>query len=391
MIGAGWILSAIWFIVEWPRPYSKGMWWRQWGWWLIVFLSVWLWACDDTRTITETEYVDRDVIVTEPYYTRTVYDENMGEFTAEQQDELRTKGYITMRLFYSPRNAGRIWVRAGTPSFGTSDIYDVTCGEKFVAVGASGKIGYSPDGDTWTQAETPSFGTSGVSRVVSCNNIYMAMSAGVFKTATSPDGNTWTQQVHKIKDVYTLTTDGARFIAIGTRTGGSDLDFLHTTDGVTWTTLSKVLPSYMLALQYGNSRYFLLEGETSCYSDNMSDWTSVGTGLTESSVGVYKYGNGYHVALFMIGGVYKVYYSIDFEDWSYVMTVQPSSRLHFANGRFFITTPSEMYVSTNGAAWSSTELPFNDTPPYNNVMSMCGGNGRIVAVGVTGQIAFSLE
>lgn len=392
MIGAGWILSAIWFIVEWPRPYSKGMWRKQWGWWFIVFLSVWLWACDDTRTITETEYVDRDVIVTEPYYTRTVYDENMGEFTAEQQDELRTKGYITMRLFYSPRNAGQIWVRAGTPSFGTSTIADVTFGGgKFVAVGYSGKIGFSSDGDTWTQAATPSFGTYPISNIVSCNNIYMAMSAEVAQTATSPDGNTWTQQVHKVRYTSTLTTDGTRFIAIGTYTGGSQLDFLHTTDGVTWTTLSKVLPSSMLALQYGNSRYFLLQGETSCYSDNMSDWTSVGTGLTESSVGVYKYGNGYHVALFMIGGVYKVYYSIDFEDWSYVMTVQLSSRLHFANGRFFITTPSEMYVSTNGAAWSSTELPFNDTPPYNNVMSMCGGNGRIVAVGVTGQIAFSLE
>ena len=159
MIGAGWILSAIWFIVEWPRPYSKGMWRKQWGWWFIVFLSVWLWACDD-RTLTEIEYVDRDVIVTEPYYTRTVYDENMGEFTAEQQNELRTKGYITMRLFYSPRNAGQIWVQAGTPSFGTSDVYGVAFGgDKFVAVGNSGKIAYSTDGDTWTQAGTPSFDT----------------------------------------------------------------------------------------------------------------------------------------------------------------------------------------------------------------------------------------
>lgn len=371
-------------------PYKGRRWLNRLTVFIILLLLMWLPACDDTRTITETEYVDRDVIVTEPYYTRTVYDENMGEFTAEQQDELRSKGYITMRLFYSTRNAGQIWVRAGTPSFGTSNIYDVTCGEKFVAVGASGKIGYSPDGDTWTQAGTPSFGTYEIARVVSCNNIYMAMSIEVGKTATSPDGNTWTQQVHKIRGAGTLTTDGARFIAVGTFTG-SVLDFLHTTDGVTWTTLSEVLPSYMLALQYGNSRYFLLAGEGSCYSDNMSDWTSVGTGLTGSSVVGYKYGNGYHVALFMIGGVYKVYYSIDFEDWSYVMTIHPSSRLHFANGRFFITTPSEMYVSTNGAAWSSTELPFNDTPPYNNVLSMCGGNGRIVAVGVTGQIAFSLE
>lgn len=210
------------------------------------------------------------------------------------------------------------------------------------------------------------------------------MSAEVAKTATSPDGNTWTQQVHKVRDTATLTTDGTRFIAIGTYTG-SYLDFLHTTDGVTWTTLSEVLPSYMLALQYGNSRYFLLEGETSCYSDNMSDWTAVGTGVTGAATMWYKYGNGYHVAIFLISGIRKVYYSTDFASWNYVMTVDSSSRLHFANGRFFITTSSEMYISNNGVSWSTTALPFN------NVYSMCGGNGRIVAVGATGQIAFSLE
>jgi len=386
MIGAGWILSAIWFIVEWPRPYSKGMWRKQWGWWFIVFLSVWLWACDDEHVVKE--YVDN--VVTEyasgPYYTRTVYDENMGEFTAEQQDELRTKGYITMRLFYSPRNAGQIWVQAGTPSFGTNTIEDVTFGGgKFVAVGYGGKIGFSSDGDTWTQAATPSFGTTSIAKVISCNEIYMAMSASVPKTATSPDGNIWTQQIHEVGDVSTLRDDGSRFIAMGTR------DFFHTTDGVTWTTLSDVLPSYMLALQYGNSMYFAIQGENACYSSDMSDWTAVETGITGSSVMWYKYGNGFHVAIFNVSGVYKVYYSIDFESWYYVMTVAASSRLHFANSRFFITTPSEMYISTDGASWSSTDLPFNDTPPYNNVMSMCGGNGRIVAVGVTGQIAFSLE
>ena len=154
MIGAGWILSAIWFIVEWPRPYSKGMWRKQWGWWFIVFLSVWLWACDDTRTITETEYVDRDVIVTEPYYTRTVYDENMGEFTAEQQDELRTKGYLNMRLFYGNRDGPMYASTVDSsdailnPTFINGMVNFTSSGESFPA----GKIGdcMSATSAAWT-------------------------------------------------------------------------------------------------------------------------------------------------------------------------------------------------------------------------------------------------
>jgi hypothetical protein len=90
-------------------PYKGRRWLNRLTVFIILLLLMWLPACDDTRTITETEYVDRDVIVTEPYYTRTVYDENMGEFTAEQQDELQTKGYINMRLFYKPQNGSLVW------------------------------------------------------------------------------------------------------------------------------------------------------------------------------------------------------------------------------------------------------------------------------------------
>ena len=380
MIGAGWILSAIWFIVEWPRPYSKGMWRKQWGWWFIVFLSVWLWACDD-RTITETEYVDRDVIVTEPYYTRTVYDENMGEFTAEQQDELRTKGYLNMRLFYSPRNAGRVWVKAGTPSFGTSQINSVTYGGgKFVAVGAAGKIAYSTDGDTWTQAETPSFGTTDIYSVAYGNGVYVAFAHG--KTATSSDGDTWTQQTPASPGSSTiLEFDGSRFIS------ASGLDFVYSTDGDTWTTISGAFPASMNWLQYGGGRYFAIGGENSgCYSDNMSDWTGVETGLP-IGMSYYKYSNGVHVAFHLSseGVGYKVFYSNNFVTWYESQTGDSYSRVHVGNGRFFLPTSSKMYMSTNGSSWVETSLPFN------NIYDMAGGNGRIVAVGTNGQIAFSLE
>jgi hypothetical protein len=44
MENAGWWLSALWFLIEWPRPYSEGMWVRQRLVYGIVFLVFWLWA-----------------------------------------------------------------------------------------------------------------------------------------------------------------------------------------------------------------------------------------------------------------------------------------------------------------------------------------------------------
>lgn len=362
-------------------PYKGRRWLNRLTVFIILLLLMWLPACDDTRTITETEYVDRDVIVTEPYYTRTVYDENMGEFTAEQQDELRTKGYLNMRLFYSPRNAGRVWVRAGTPSFGTSQINSVTYGGgKFVAVGAAGKIAYSTDGDTWTQAKTPSFGTTNIYSVAYGNGVYVALADG--KTATSSDGNTWTQQTPASPGWFTvLEFDGSRFISLNSQ------DFVYSTDGDTWTTISGALPAYMNRLQYGGGRYFAIGGENSgCYSDNMSDWTGVETGLP-IGMSYYKYSNGVHVAFHLSseGVGYKVFYSNNFVTWYESQTGDSASRVHVGNGRFFLSTSSKMYMSTNGSSWVETSFPFN------NIYDMAGGNGRIVAVGTNGQISFSLE
>ena len=135
-------------------PYKGRKWVNRLTVFIILLLLMWLPACDDTRTITETEYVDRDVIVTEPYYTRTVYDENMGEFTAEQQDELRTKGYLDMRLFYGNRD-GLMYASTVdsvdailNPTFTNGMVNFTSSGESF----AAGKIGdcMSATSAVWT-------------------------------------------------------------------------------------------------------------------------------------------------------------------------------------------------------------------------------------------------
>ena len=179
MIGAGWILSAIWFIVEWPRPYSRGMWRKQWGWWFIVFLSVWLWACEDGQD-TNYYYLTATITPRQPKYSQEI--ESLDGFTDDQKQEFLTKGYIDMRLFYHNTDigiGGNIWTQAATPSFGTTTVYGVTYGNgKFVAVGYDGKIAYSSDGNIWTQAATPSFGTSNIVCIVYGGGLFVAGSMG---------------------------------------------------------------------------------------------------------------------------------------------------------------------------------------------------------------------
>ena len=176
MIGTGWILSAIWFIVEWPRPYSKGMWRKQWGWWFIVFLSVWLWACDDGQD-TNYYYLKATITPKEPPYSQTI--ESLDNFTDSQKHELLTKGYVDMRIFYHNIEfgiGGNVWIQSTTPSFGSSYIFGCCYGgTKYIAVSVSGTIAYSADGNVWTQASTPSFGGTAIHGVTYGGSKYVAV------------------------------------------------------------------------------------------------------------------------------------------------------------------------------------------------------------------------
>jgi hypothetical protein len=60
-------------------------------------------------------------------------------------------------------NDGITWTLSNTTAFGTSTIRAIVYGYgKFVAVGSDGKIGYSIDGKTWTLSSTTAFGTTAI-------------------------------------------------------------------------------------------------------------------------------------------------------------------------------------------------------------------------------------
>ena len=297
-------------------PYKGRKWVNRLTVFIILLLLMWLPACDDTRTITETEYVDRDVIVTEPYYTRTVYDENMGEFTPEQQAELTSKGYLNMRLFYSseprPGVGGRIWVQAKTPSFSTTDIQGVCYGyDLFVSVGDSGKIAYSTDGDVWTQAKTPSFGATNVLSMAYGNSIFIACGFSG-KIAYSSDGDTWTlasTPSFGATNIYGSTYGNGKFVAVGL-----DNKIAYSSDGDTWTQART--PSFgddayydhVMSVACGGNFVAVGMAGKIAYSPDGDVWTQVATS-TFGSASIYgvAYGKYRFVA---VGGSGKIAFSL---------------------------------------------------------------------------------
>lgn len=90
------------------------------------------------------------------------------------------------------------WTQAATPSFSTTLIEAVAWSPRlklFVAVGQSGKVATSPDGDTWTQ-QSAIFSAAQALDIVwndASKVFYCVGNNGAF--AYSPDGSTWAEQV----------------------------------------------------------------------------------------------------------------------------------------------------------------------------------------------------
>jgi hypothetical protein len=149
---------------------------------------------------------------------------------------------------------------ATTATFGTTDINGIAWGgpegnEKFVAVGASGKMAYSSDGITWTAIAAgtgigqSSFGTSAINRVAWGGGKVVAVGASG-KIATSTDGTTWTAVTDTpfltgaIKDI---AWGNGKFVAVSAGV------IAWSTDGSSWTQVGPTSGYTLNAVAWGGA------------------------------------------------------------------------------------------------------------------------------------------
>jgi hypothetical protein len=118
-------------------------------------------------------------------------------------------------------SASTTWTTLDDTPFGEGAINDaVYGGDKFVAVGAGGKIAYSTDGTTWKAVSGSPVGSGDVVSVAYGTNTFVAAGASG-KLAYSTDGITWTASTSTdFSSLSSVSAVGSRFVVGSTTLTG---------------------------------------------------------------------------------------------------------------------------------------------------------------------------
>ncbi len=256
-----------------------------------------------------------------------------------------------------------------TPLPQVNTLYGVNYGNgRFVAVGVSGTVMTSTDGQHWTVQASGT--TADLYDVAYGNHQFMAVGAGS-TVLTSPDGVTWMNRTSNILPLtFGQTFHGAAFGAgifslVGGHSSTSGSTNMWSPDGVTWHSAllqvqdpqnsQVVLPWYFNRIAYGNGR-FVASG----------DYGVVATG-TFAQVG-------------SSGGTpsYSIVWTYPFQAGSIALGGVAFGKGVFATiGSTTSGSPGVAAESFNGVTWTSQA-----TPGYNfsvGITGMTYGNNNFVA------------
>jgi len=281
-------------------------------------------------------------------------------------------------------------------------------GGKFVAVGYDGKMATSTDGITWTAVTTTLFdniiGGTTVKSVIYAiaygNGKFVA--GGQFgKMAVSIDGTTWTAVTDSTFTIYSIVYDNGKFVA-----GGNNGKMATSTDGTTWTAVadSTFGTSTINAIAYANGKFVAggNNGKMATSTDGTT-WTAVADStFGTSTINAIAYANGKFVA----GGTDgKMATSTNGETWTAVAdstfgTESYSDTINaiaYGNGKYVaVGTDGKMAISTDGITWKAvTNMSWASTVVTQSVFgysdtiyAIAYGNGKFVAGGSGGKMAY---
>ena len=216
-------------------------------------------------------------------------------------------------------------------------------GQTFIAVGNSGAIYQSPDGNQWTSV------TSGLSinltKVVAVNEVFVAMGDD-----------------------------------------GSNISLFQSTDGSTWTTITHDLPSGTLTdARAANSVILLASGNSLLLSSNFGvSWTSQSSGLIFPITAITH--NRSQFGIVSSTGEFAV--SLDGQSWN-PGTSMPTAvtALQGVDSQWVgLNTTGTIHVtSDNGATWSSTDSGLGSTTSLTSSQSL------LMIANQSGQITTSTD
>jgi hypothetical protein len=254
----------------------------------------------------------------------------------------------------------------------------------FVAVGADGMVGTSPDGFTWT---TRSHGTDLQYRAVIFAQDKFVAGGNKAPVIESVDGASWTPDPSGKKyDIYGLAYSGGTFVAVGL-VGG----IWTSPDGRTWTVRESGTFSRLHGVAFGNGLFVAtgLSG-TILTSPTGESWTPRQSKTGDAILSI-AFANGKFVATTHKGAILT---STDGLGWNPPQAVgggAPFNAVTWGDGIFVAVGYG--YVNPNGAnCWTSPDGLVWTRRNSNTIESLTGvsfGNGRFIAVGESGAIVRS--
>lgn len=296
------------------------------------------------------------------------------------------------------------WDTVTNTTFTASEtILDIAWGNgKFVAVGgmypngSSGKIAYSNDGITWNAVNSLIF-TSCLEGVIWGNNKFVAVGrSGTI--AYSADGIMWTKVESSLfgsSSFVDVAYGSNRFVAVG-----QDNKIIHSTDGISWVAVTDSPFQNMIfsVVSNGSSRFVATGLSSVAYSIDGSSWNisshNFASNLTIAAV-------GYGKDIFLVGTesgalLRSTNGGISWTGSSNPFLTTSTAIFDFAFGdnQFIavgeyvnVNRPGRIAYSVDGITWISiSDTTFNS----GGIMGATYGNGKFVAVGSNGKMAYSV-
>lgn len=243
---------------------------------------------------------------------------------------------------------------------------------------STNKLIYSLNsGVNWTASSSANtlFGSlARVNALCTNGNILLAGLSGVSTTIgySTDSGITWTSSSSAssiINDVYDICWDGSKFLAVGSKVGGS-FGIMTSTDGITWSLVSFTSSTQLNGIAYNGSVY-VAGGNAALYSStDGTTWTArTPTGGFQSIFQKFRWNGTYWLGLGLgnsNGLVPVIYKSTNGTTWT---AINSGERTLYAvydaswNGSKWIAvgqmrtipsaTDAPMITSTDGDTWTS--------------------------------------
>ena len=243
---------------------------------------------------------------------------------------------------------------------------------QFVAVGESGTVMLSPDGENWDFHPTEAH--YWIDNIRYDNGKYLAWGRSE-SIIHSTDAKTWTSVIVGTQ-IFSETIRDVSY-GDGCWIARSYGHLYRSYDGENWEHIKEVRVDH---LEYGNGLWLALSGDTTYLSSDDGDTWEIYFPLNHfgSDYGKLKFRNG----KFIFYERDSLWTSSDGINWSQADSEHRPNALTLLDGKIFSMFYTIVSWSEDGLDWNSTEMPGAD------MRSIAYGNGRYVVVGYEGYTAY---